>query len=491
MSAAAFRPYRSAVLLVSFAPLLANADAGLVVLALPDLRRDLSMTLAGAQWVTNVYVVLVGGLQLLGGRLCDRYGARRLLLGALGAFAAGSLMCAVAPSAPVLLLARAGQAVAAAVLLPAAMCTLLTVVPGTAERRRALALWAASGGVGAVAGVLAGGLVAGELGWRWVFLLNVPLALGALAAARRLGPDPRERRPDTALDVRGALLLVVALLALVYTLVGIADHGFGLRTWTGFAVAATSAVLSWRIPAADPLLPTAVRNNRLLSASALGIAFVAASTGPVVFVGSLYLQEAHGYSAWSAGCALLPVVGGVMVVGRWCARALGRFGPRRSCLAGCGLVVVGQLLLTRLSSDSPYPTEVLPGLLLIGAGLPVLWMACETASVSRLDPSVVGTVAGVVQCAGQTGAAVGLGLAVTLYGSVGHSVNGPVDSAAGAGRAFWGCVALTLCVALTAHLGLRSPRPRSGRGRRPAGAAGHAPSSTGWAPDELADPVQG
>ncbi|WP_105970510.1 MFS transporter [Streptomyces geranii] len=475
MPSSASRSHGPVVLLVSCAPLLANADAGLVALALPDIRRDLSMSLAEAQWVTHVYVVLVGGLQLLGGRLCDRYGARRLLRGSLAAFAAASLVCALAPGAAVLLAGRAGQAVAAAAMVPAAMCVLFTVVPGEAERRRALARWTVSGGVGAVAGVLAGGLAAGGPGWRWAFLLHVPLALGAALAARRLGPDTPARHPDTALDARGALLTAGALLALVYALVGAAEHGFGPPTWTALAVAAVLGRLS-RTGPTGPLLPPAVLRNRPLVASALGILFVAASTGPVVFVASLYLQEARGYDAWRAGCALLPVVGGVLLLGRCCVRALARFGPRRCCLAGCALTGSGLALLTGLSPDARYATELLPGLLLTGAGLPILWMSCELAAVSTLPRSATGTAAGVVQCAGQLGAVLGLVLATTLY-------TGPLTPpppATGATRVFWCCTTLMACTAVTAYLGLRPRRRRPGA-RAPERSAGSARGGRGRA----------
>lgn len=470
MQTPAPRSHRSVVLLVSLAPLLANADAGLVVLALPDLRRDLSMSLTEAHWVTNVYVVLVGALQLLGGRLCDRYGARRLFLGALTAFAVASLLCAAAPTGAALLSARAGQAVAAAVLVPAAMCLLLTTVRGEAQRRGALARWAAYGGAGSVAGVLAGGLAAGHLGWRWAFLLNVPIALGALPAGRRLPADaPRPRHG--ALDVPGALLLTGALLSLVHALVGIADHGFGPVTWVSFAVA-TVLFVRRQARAADPLLPVSVLRDRALMAGALGIVFVAAATGPVVFVGSLYLREARGYGAWPAACALLPVVGGVLVTGRWCARWVGRLGPRTPFLAGCGLTGSGLVLLTSLSPGSSYATGLLPGLVLVGAGLPVLWMACEIASVSAVGRDVLGTAAGVVQCAGQTGAALGLAVAVTVYGG-GNAQGGPAAAAAGAARAFWVCAAVLACAALTLHVGLRSRRrAAAGRVMRPAATAG-------------------
>lgn len=481
-------PRMSVVVLVSLAPLLANADAGLVVLALPDIRRDLSMSLTAAHWVTNVYVLLVGGLQLLGGRLCDRVGARRLFLGSLAAFAAASALCAAAPSGAVLLLARAGQAGAAALMVPAAMCILLSGVPGAARRRRALALWAACGGIGSAAGVLAGGLAVSHLDWRWAFLLNVPLALGALAAGRRLCPPDEVSARRSALDVPGAALLVGALLSLVYALVGIAERGLGPRTWAMFALAGALAALFLRRQrrAAEPLLAPSLLRDRSLAAGSLGIVFVAAATSPVVFVGSMYLQQAHGYSAWLAGCALLPVVGGVVLVGRGCTRMLGRLGPRIPCLVGCALAGAGLLLLTGVSPSSPYLSGLLPGLALVGAGLPFLWMACETAAVSGVGRGEVGAAAGVVQCAGQIGAAVGLALAVTVYSSAGPGAGGPADAAllsTGVTRAFWVCAGLMVCAALTAQFGLGP--------RREAARPGYAPSSTGLAPDQSAVSARG
>ncbi|MGK5671859.1 MFS transporter [Micromonospora sp. URMC 106] len=463
MPAAVTRPRRFLLPLVCLAPLLANADAGLVVLALPDIQRELSMSLTEAHWVTNVYVLLVGGLQLLGGRLCDRHAARGLLRGSLMAFAVTSACCAVAPTGWVLLSARAGQAVAAAVLVPAAMCVLLTVATEDAQRRAGLALWAASGGIGSVAGVLVGGLAATHLGWRWAFLLNVPLALGALAGSRRLEPGERRRPRGTSVAAPGALLLVSTLLTLVYGLVSIADQGFGLSTCALLAVAVVlgGSLVRCEARSGQPLIPVVLLRDRWLAAGALGILFVAAATGPVVFMGSVYLREAHGYTAWTAGCALLPVVGGVIVVGRWSSRLLGRCGPHLSCLVGCGLTGSGLVWLASLAPDSGYPTGVLPGLALVGAGLPVLWMSCELAAVSTVGRPAVGTAAGVVQSAGQIGAALGLALAVTVYGRTVHGADVSTDPAAlteGATRTFWCCAVLMLCVALTAQWGLRPGR---------------------------------
>ncbi|MHA6757937.1 MFS transporter [Streptacidiphilus sp. PAMC 29251] len=496
MHSPAPRPPRSVLVLLSLAPLLANADAGLVVLALPDIRQDLSMGLAGAHWVINVYVLLVGGLQLLGGRLCDRAGARRLFLWSLAAFAAASAGCGLAPSGPVLLLARAGQAMAVAVLVPAAMCILLVAVPGSAERRRALALWAACGGIGSIVGVLAGGLAVTVLDWRWAFLLNVPLALAGVVVGWRLCPDDTTRPRDATLDVPGALLLVGSLGGLVYGLVGTAGHGTGPHTWAVLGIAAALGGLLWwrQTHVVEPLLPTALLRDRSLVAGAVGIGLIAAATSPVVFVCSMYLQQVHGYSACLTGCALLPVVGGVILVGRWATRLLGRLGPRLPCLVGCALTGSGLLLLTRLQPDSPYLSGLLPGLTLVGAGLPFLWMACELAAVSGVSRLDTGAAAGVVQCAGQIGAALGLALAVTVCGTAGPAAtSGPVDPAAltvGATRAFWACAGLILCAALTARFGLRAVRPvRSEPVQSEPVRAGYAPSSSGRASDQPESPV--
>ncbi|WP_424217608.1 MFS transporter (plasmid) [Streptomyces sp. BI20] len=465
-------------LLLCLAPLLANADAGLVVLALPEIQRDLGMSLSGAHWVTNVYVLLVGGLQLLGGRLSDRVGARRLLLGSLVAFGLASALCGAAPNGPVLLVARAGQAVAAALLVPAAMCLLLTTVP-VAERRRALAWWVVCGGVGSVAGVLLGGMAVSRLDWRWAFFLNVPVALLAWAAGRRWCPRcPREGSRGLPLDVAGALFLVGTLVTFVYALVGTAGHGVSGGTWALFAAAGVSGALFLRRQrtARDPLLPAVLWRDRRLAVGAAGILFVAASTGPVMFVASLYLQEVRGYGAWMAGCALLPVVGGVLVVGRVCARMLGRSGARRAALVGCALSGAGLVALTRVAPESGYATGLLPGLALLGAGLPFLWMAYETAAVAEVRASSMGAAAGVVQCAGQIGAAIGLALVVTVYGGAGSGAADPALVARGAARAFWLCAGLMGCVALTAWFGLRAGRGAESCGSAPA--PGYAPSST-------------
>ncbi|MEU3842960.1 MFS transporter [Streptomyces sp. NPDC028635] len=460
---------RRLLALAVLAPLLANADCGIVTLALSDIRRDLSMSLDAVQWVTNVYVLLVGGLQLLGGRLADLAGARRLFLHGMGAFAVASALCGAAPSGPLLVLARAGQALAAAVLVPAAMSLLVTAA-APQQRARALALWAGAGGAGSVAGVVCGGLVVSGLDWRWAFWINVPVIAVALVVSRRTPlPDPPRTR-GARLDLAGAAALTGASLAAVYTLVRLAAHGADRYTaYAALAASASAALFAHRQRRCPhPLLPSSLIRDRNLMCGAAGVLLVSAAAAPVAFLGGMRLRETYGFGAPAAGVALLPMVGGIFVVGRACSALLTRYGPRLPCALGCLLLGAGLWTLAARSHAPGYVSGMLPGLVLAGAGLPLIWMSCEVVALARFRGSGAGLAAGLVQCAGQFGTALGTVLAVAVCGR-GTGV------AAGAGQAF-GAAALLMGPALVGALlflpGLRPSGPdRRARSRaaRPLG----------------------
>ncbi len=436
---------RRLLALAVLAPLLANADSGIVTLALSDIRRDLSMSLEAVQWVTNIYVLLVGGLQLLGGRLADLAGARRLFLHGMVAFAVASAACGAAPNGPLLVTARAGQALAAAVLVPAAMSLLVTAA-APHQRARALALWAGAGGVGSVAGVLCGGLVVSGLDWRWAFYLNVPVIAVALALARRTPlPDPSRSR-EVRLDLTGAAALTGALLTLVYALVRLAGHGTDRYTVYAALGALTLAAAFWlrQRTCPHPLLPATLIRDRGLVSGAAGILLVSTAAAPVAFLGGMHLRDAYGYGALAAGFALLPMVGGIFVVGRACGALLARYGARLPCALGCLLLGAGLWTLAARSHASGYVSGMLPGLILAGAGLPLIWMSCEVVALARFRGTGAGLAAGLVQCAGQLGTALGTVLAVAVCGS-GTGVT------AGAGQAF-GAAALLMGPALVVAL---------------------------------------
>ncbi|MQS06114.1 MFS transporter, partial [Streptomyces sp. IF17] len=454
---AAPSPDRRVLALAVLAPLLVNADTGVVILALTDIRRDLSMSLDAVQWVTHVYVLLVGGLQLTGGRLADLVGARRLFVYGMAAFAVASAVCGAAPNGPFLIAARAGQAVAAAVLVPAAMSLLVTVVPPP-RRARALALWAGAGGVGSVTGVLCGGLVISGLGWRWAFWLNIPVIVVALVMALRTPlPDPsrgRGVRPDPV----GAVALTGALLGAVYALVRLAAHGTDRYTvCAALGTSALAAVFAHRQRTCPhPLLPASLLRDRGLVSGAAGILLVSTAAAPVAFLGGMQLRETHGLDAPLAGAALLPMVAGVFVVGRACSAMQARYGARLPCAIGCLLLGIGLATLAVRSHVPGYVSGMLPGLILAGVGLPLIWMSCEVVALARFRGTGAGLAAGVVQCVGQLGSALGTVLAVAVCGR-GTGV------AAGAGQAF-GMAALLMGPALVGALvwlpGLR-PRFRS------------------------------
>ncbi|MEU8585899.1 MFS transporter [Streptomyces sp. NPDC048664] len=467
---------RRLLALAVLAPLLANADSGIVTLALSDIRRDLSMSLDAVQWVTNVYVLLVGGFQLLGGRLADLAGARRLYLHGMGAFAVASALCGAAPSGPLLVLARAGQALAAAVLVPAAMSLLVTAV-APPQRARALALWAGVGGVGSVAGVLCGGLVVSGLDWRWAFWLNVPVIAVALAASRRIPlPDPPPTR-GVRLDLAGAVALTGALLVAVYALVRLAAHGTDRYTaCAALGAVALGAVFAHRQRSCpDPLLPPALLRDRNLVCGAAGILLVSTAAAPLAFLGGLRLRDTYGFGALAAGIALLPVAGGVLVVGRACSVLLTRYGARLPCALGCLLLGAGLWTLAARSDAPGYVSGMLPGLVLSGGGLPLIWMSCEVVALDRFRGAGTGLAAGLVQCAGQFGTALGTVLAVAVCGR-GTGV------AAGAGQAF-GAAALLMGPALVGAL-VWLP------GRRPHASAGLVSAARTPEPDRPGVPEQ-
>lgn len=407
---------RLLIVLLALAPFLANADAGIVALALPDLQHDLSLSVTDVHWVTNIYVLLLGVLQIPAGRFVDLLGARRLLLGSLAVFALATAACGASPTGTTLILARAVQAGAAALLVPAAMAMVMTTVATPAERTRALTLWATIGGAGSVSGVLLGGLVVNHLHWRWAFYLNLPVIALALLCALKLLPADDRRARVGGVDVPGTLALVGTLFALVHTLVNIPERGWNQATYAGFTAALILSVLFVTIQAysRQPLLPSAVFRDHELVAGAVGVLFVSAATAPVVFIGSLYLQQVLLFSPQAAGLALLPMVGAVLILGRTCRRLLNRYGPRVPYLLGCVLIAPGLLLLSGIAPGTGYLTDLLPGVVLTGAGLPFIWITCETTALASIPRKSMGIAAGIIQSAGLIGAAIGLAVAVTI-----------------------------------------------------------------------------
>ncbi|RVX39784.1 EmrB/QacA subfamily drug resistance transporter [Nonomuraea polychroma] len=456
------RTRTAALAVVAVAPFVANADAGIVALALPDIQRDLDMTLTAAQWVTNVYVLLVGGFQLLGGRLADIVGRRRLFLTCLLGFVLASAMCGAATDGPWLIAGRAFQAVSAALLIPAAMAIMIAMFTDPAERSRAVGIWGTVGGIGAITGTCAGGVVVSQFDWRWGFYVNIPIGVAILVTSLRLVPKDGTERARGA-DVPGAACMTGGLLAMVYGFVRAAEHGwadpFTLAILAGGAILLIAFALI-QSRASHPLVPPALVRNRRLVCGAVGVLLVSAATIPVIVVGSLYLQRVHGAGALTAGFMLVPVVGMVLLVGPLGTYLLNRLGPRVPYLLGWAAIGGGLLLLTRLAPDSAYLTDILPGLVLVGVGMPFAWINSEVVATSSADERTAGLAAGVVQAAAQIGAAIGLAIAMTAANTyaAGRLAQGadPLTALSdGVARAFLLAAVLTIPAVLNAIVGMR------------------------------------
>ncbi|MGN6676719.1 MAG: MFS transporter, partial [Streptosporangiaceae bacterium] len=328
-------------------------DVTVVNVALPSIGRSLHFAAADLQWVITAYVLLSGGLVLLGGRASDLAGRRRVFLTGLGVFTAASLASGLAPSAAALIAARAGQGLGAALLTPAAL-SIITAAYSGAQRAAALSTWAAIGSGGAAAGVLAGGMLTTWLGWRSIFLVNVPVGLIAALLSVKLVPRfARAPRTARAFDLPGALLAVGGLASAVYALAGAPTHGWGSpRTllFVGLAVGLLAAFAVAERAARRPLLPPSTWRNRSLVA---GASVMLGATGLLVgtfFLNSLFLQEVQGASALRVGLEFLPLVVVIGVAAHLASRLMPRAGSRVLAAAGLLVMGVGAILLSDASA---------------------------------------------------------------------------------------------------------------------------------------------
>jgi DHA2 family methylenomycin A resistance protein-like MFS transporter len=395
--------------------LLVLLDTSVLNVAVPDLRRSLHPSAAALPWAVDAYTVVFAGLLLTAGVFADRWGARRVYVGALAAFAALSALCATAPNVGLLIAGRALLGAAGAGLVPASLALLIALNPDPARRTRAIGAWAALSGLGAAAGpVLGGGLV--ELGgWRLVFLVNPPIALAALLLARRLPTTPG--RATRALDRPGLLLSTGALGALTFGLVEAGIQGWGAPpAWGPIVLALVGfvalAVVERRVAA--PLLPPA-----LLALPRVRAALVAAAVSCFAFFGGMYLidvwlQQAQGRSPLGAGLASLPLTFPVCVMPFFTGRLVARYGARPVLLTGMSAAALGGVLLACCGGQHvPFPLLVAAELALAAAGtLSIPGAAAEMALAA--PPELAGTGQGALNGIRQSGSALGVAVLGTL-----------------------------------------------------------------------------
>jgi EmrB/QacA subfamily drug resistance transporter len=394
-------------------------DAAIVNVALPSIDRDLGFTATGLAWVVNGYLLTFAGFMLLGGRAADLFGHRRMLTAGLFVFSASSLVGGLAHAPGVLVAARVAQGIGAAMLAPATLALISTGFTGEHERAKAFGAWSAAGGVGGMAGALAGGALTTGLSWRWVFLINVPIgaALIAVAMTSLAGSRTGTRH---ALDLTGAVTGTAGLAALIFGVMQRADHGWSSPRVLGPAAAGLLLLVVFTVTearfAAQPMMPLRLFRFRGVAAGNVLLALFGAIAIAMWYFTALFLQNVLGYSAFSAGLGQTPAAVTFMLIARSAAGLLPRAGVRPLVLAGSGCFVAGFGWLAQAGAGSGYFTGVLGPTLLIAVGIGLTFptlMAAATADVPASDAGITG---GLANTAFQVGQSVGLAVLATVAG---------------------------------------------------------------------------
>ena len=437
-------------------------DATVVNVALPSISHSLGFAPSDLQWVVTAYVLMTGGLMLLGGRSADLLGRRAVFLTGLVVFTAASLASALAPTSTALIVSRAFQGAGAAMLSPAALSVITATYEG-AQRTTALSVWGALAGAGGAVGVLLGGILTSWLGWRSIFFINVPIGAITLPFALRMLPaDRRSVATLRGLDLPGALCLIAGLTVGVLAVRESTSWGWGSARTLLLLAAAVGLLAAFVVverAAPRPLVPTSIWRNRSLTSSATIMLGVTAILVGTFFLGSLFIQRILGATPIQTGLDFLPLVlvtGLASHVGR---ELLGRVGARATVVAGLALIAAGNLLLSGADAHASYLTDLLPGFSLIGFGIGLAFAAITVAAMSEIAADTAGLASGLLTTGHELGAALGAALvsAIAFGSGAGGFVVGYGHGAL-AGAAIAGTLALVSLVAMPATRSASGPQ---------------------------------
>ncbi len=400
-------------------------DVTVVNVALPSIQSDLHFSQSSLAWVVNAYLIAFGGLLLLAGRLGDLISRRGVFLAGLAVFTGASLVCGLAESQAVLVAARFVQGIGGAMTSAVILGMIVTMFPEPRAQAKAIGVYAFVASAGGSIGLLVGGALTQAIDWHWIFFVNVPIGFVAAVLARRL------LRPDAGIglergaDAPGAALITAALMLAVYTIVKpAADYGWGSGRTLALGAAALVLLAAFVVRerrAANPLIPLRIFRSRNLSGANAIQALTVAGMFGMFFTGSLYLRRVLGYDALQIGLAFMPttlLMGGLSI--RYSERLITRFGPRSTLIPGLVLMAAGLLLFTRSPVHASYLTDVLPTLVLLGAGVGVSFAALMTLAMSSAAPSEAGLASGLVNTTAQVGGALGLAVLNTLAATRSH-----------------------------------------------------------------------
>ncbi|WP_256961829.1 MFS transporter [Streptomyces sp. NRRL B-24572] len=465
-------PGRGALALLASTQLLLIMDTAIVNVALPSVGEDLGSGSTGLSWVANAYLIAFGGLLLLGGRVADLLGHRRVFLGGLGLLAVASAAGGLAPGADLLVAARAVQGVGAALAAAAAFALLLLLFPDGPARHKALGVFAAMGGLGGVLGTVLGGVLTDLLGWRATFWLNVLLAAVLAALAVRILAPRSGAVLRGGFDLAGALTATAGLGLVAYALVGGSEAGWLSARTLGAGGAGLALLLAFaavETRAAAPLVPPSVLARPALRLANVLAALAQTTLFPMFFLVSLYLQSVLGYAPLGGGLGLLPLSLVVVAVAPQTGRIIFRIGLHRAMTLGFVLLCAGTAWLAlALTPDGTYPSTVLAPSLLLGAALPLVMVTTNVAATADAAPEETGLASGLVNTSQQFGSVLGLAVlvavATTRTGDTGRAGDtgrtGAVDATRAAAETAGFRAALLTGAALAALAALLSVRPR-------------------------------
>jgi EmrB/QacA subfamily drug resistance transporter len=452
------RRNRVALGLLVSAQFLVMLDASIVNVALPSIQRELDFGPAAVTWVVNAYVLAFAGLLLLSGRAADLFGRRRIFVSGAAMFTAGTLLAAVALNQEMLILGRIVQGVGAAGLSPAAMSLLLATFPA-AQRARAMGAWGAASTLGGATGVVAGGVLAGSVGWRAVFLVTVPVSLAAMALGRRvLAEDVAGVRRT--FDWAGAAAVSGAVITLVHGAVDAVDHAWTSPRVGGLLAASLVLMTAFVVierRATDPLVPLGLFRSGLLRRGTILALLGGASRASTFVLVALYFQQVLALSPGQAGVAMVPTsLAGFAVSLTVLPRLLGSIGPVRSLVLGLVVLAAGHLWLAYVPVESGYVVAVLPALILVATGVALSFTPTTMVLASAVPATHTGLASGLAGAAMQIGGALGTAGFIVIGIAAGGPVHGALDSS-GFSAAFTAAAIVSL---VTAALGATLPRPR-------------------------------
>jgi EmrB/QacA subfamily drug resistance transporter len=446
-------------------------DAAIVNVALPSIQADLGFSQEDLQWVVTAYTILFGGVLLLGGRLADLRGRRRLFVTGMAVFTAASLFNGLAWSDTALIVGRGIQGLGAALLVPAALSVLVTIFPEGRERNRALGIWAAATAGGGSFGLLLGGVLTDALSWEWIFYVNIPVGALVIALTPFFLPESRAESAERRLDVTGAASITGGLMLLVYALTRAAETSWTATETIVLLAAAIGLIAAFvwiEARAAAPLLPLRIFRLRSLTASNLSGVFTGVSF-VVFFLGSLYAQRVLGYSAIETGAAFLAASLSI-VVGAGIAQSLiGQVGVRPVVPSGFALGTVGLVLLAQAPVDGDYFTDLFPAFVIFGLGMSFAFVGQQIGAQLGVGPADAGIASGLINTSQQVGGAVAVAIGTTIAATATVSyVEGNPGTSALSGAAltygyevaYYVCAAVTALAAVVTALMLESNAPR-------------------------------